>query len=116
MLCYENLAGKNDPVADALSSGVPETKNTFTNEPIKRDFARKHHEKPGKETSASANPVILQAGKGLSQCATKDCEACARGNAHGLCQGCWATAYDKPRKELLGGGIKWQDAANEIKR
>ena len=59
MLRFEHLAGKDNPVEDALSMGVPETKNTFTNEPILRDFAGKYHENPREETSASANPVIL---------------------------------------------------------
>ena len=116
MLRFEHLPGIENPVADALSRGVKETKKTFTNEPILGDFDGKHHEKPRAKTPASANPVILQNGKELAQCATNDCEAYARGNPHGLCQGCWATAYGKRREELLGGGVTWQDAANEIRR
>ena len=102
-------------MADALSRGVAETKKTFTNEPILGNFEGKHREEPRAKTAASANPVILQAGKELVQCAAKDCEAYARGNSHGLCQGCWATAYDKRRNELLGGGVSCQDATSEIR-
>ena len=116
MLRFEHLPGKDNPVADALSRGVTETKKIFTNRPILRDFEGKHHEEPRAKTPASANPVILQNGKELTQCVSKDCEAYARGNSHGLCQGCWATAYEKRKSELLGGGVSWQDAANEIKR
>ena len=65
-------------------------------------------------TTASANPVILERVKDLRECTTTDCEALARGNAHGLCQGCWATAYEKRGNELLGTGVSWQDAVNEI--
>ena len=116
LLRFEHLPGTENPVADALLRGVNETKKTFTNEPILRNFEGKHHDKPRAKTSASANPVILQKGKELARCATNDCEAFARNNSHGLCQGCWATAYDKRRSELLGGGVSWQEAANEVKR
>ena len=116
MLRFEHLPGKDNPVADALSRGVTKTKKDFTNEPILGDFDGKHNEKPRAKTPASANPVILQNGKELTQCVTKDCEAYARGNSHGLCQGCWTTAYEKRKSELLGGGVSWQDAANEIRR
>ena len=115
MLHFEHLLGKDNPVADALCRGVPGSKKEFTNKPTLQNFEGKHHEKPHAKTAASANPVILQNGKELTQCTTKDCEAYARGNSHGMCQGCWATAYDKRRSELLGGGVSWQDAANEIK-
>ena len=86
MLRFEHLPGKDNPVADAQYRGVPETKKTFTNELILRDFAGKHHEKPRAKTSASANPAILQNGKELTQCATNDCKGYARGNSQGLCQ------------------------------
>ena len=66
-------------------------------------------------TTASANPVILERVKDLRECTTTDCEALARGNAHGLCQRCRATAYEKRRNELLGTGVSWQNAVNEIK-
>ena len=115
LLRFEHLPGTENPVADALSRGVKETKKIFTNEPIPGDFDGKHHQKPRPKTPASANPAILQKGKEFAQCATNDCEAYARGNSHGQCQGCWAMAYDKRRSELLGGGVSWQSAANEIK-
>lgn len=115
MLRFEHLPGKNNPVADALSRSVTETKKVFTNEPILEGFEGKHREKPSAKTNASANLVILQKGQDPRECTTKDCEALARGNAHGLCQGCWATAYDKRRNELLGGGVSWQNAAEEIR-
>ena len=115
MLRFEHLPGRDNPVADALSRGVEETKKGFTNEPILSAFEGKHHEKPRAKTAASANPVILEKGKDLRECTTRDCEALARGNAHGLCQGCWATTYEKRRNELLGAGVSWQEAANEIK-
>ena len=78
-------------------------------------FEGKHREEPRAKTTASANPVILEKGKDLRECTTEDCEALARGNAHGLCHGCWATAYEERRNELLGAGVSWQDAAKEIK-
>ena len=114
MLRFEHLPGKDNPVADALSRGVNGSKREFTNEPILQQFEGKHHEKPRAKTDASANPVILQNGQDLRECTTQDCEAYARNNAHGLCQGCWAAAYEKRKKELLGGGVSWQEAANEI--
>ena len=119
LLRFEHLPGKENPVADALSRGVNETKKTFTNEPILKDFGGKHHEEPRAKTPASANPIILQKGnlgKELTQCITNDCEAYARDNLHGLCKGCWATAYENRESELLGGGVSWQDAANEIRK
>ena len=80
LLRFEHLPGTEIPVAEALSRGVKETKKIFTNEPILGDFEGKHHEKPRAKTPASANPAILQNGKELAQCATKVCEAYARGN------------------------------------
>ena len=115
LLRFEHLPGKDNPVADALPRSVNETKKTFTNEPILKDFEGKHHKKPHAKTTASANPVILQNGQDLHECTTQDCEAYARGNVHGLCQGCWATANEKRKKELLGSGVWWQEAANEIR-
>ena len=110
MLRFKHLPGRENPVADALSRGVTDTKKTFTNEPILA-----HYEKPRAKTTTSASPVILQNGQDLRECTTPECEAYARGNAHGLCQGCWAIAYDQRRSELLGGGVSWQNAANEIR-
>ena len=115
MLRFEHLPGKDNPVADALSRGVTETKKAFTNEPILGKIEGIHHEKPRAKTIASANPVILRNGQDLRECTTPGCEAYGRGNAHGLCQGCWATTYEKRRNELLGEGTTWQSAANEIK-
>ena len=115
LLRFEHLSGKDNPVADALSRGVVETKKVFTNEPILDAFEGKHHGQPRVKTTASANPVILRRGQDPRKCTTQDCEALARGNVHGLCQGCWATAYDKRRTELLGEGVSWQDAARKIK-
>ena len=60
MLRFEHLPGKENPVADALSPGVTETKRIFTYEPMLRQFEGEHHEKPCAKTTASANPVILQ--------------------------------------------------------
>ena len=105
LLRFEHLPGTENPVADALSRGVKETKKTFTNEPIPGDFEGKHHEKPRAKTPALANPVILENGKELAQCATNDFEAYARSNSHGLWQGYWATAFAKRMEELLGGGV-----------
>ena len=116
MLRFEHLPGKDNPVADALSRGVTETKKVFTNEPILNDFEGKHHEKPRVKTTASANPVILKPGKEICECTTPHCEAIAKNNAHQLCQGCWATAYEKRRTELLAPGIGWSDAAEEVKQ
>lgn len=110
MIRFEHPPGKENPVGDALSRGVTETKKTLTNEPIIAQY-----KKPCAKTTASANPVILRNEQDLRECTTPGCEAYARGNAHGLCQGCWATAYDKRRNELLGGGVSWQDAANNVK-
>ena len=115
MLRFEHLPGKENPVADALSRGVTETRKTFTNEPILGDFKGEHHEKPREKTIAPANPMILQNGQGLPKCTTPGCEAYARGNVRGLCQGCWAAAYEKRRAELLAPGAPWEKAANEIK-
>ena len=114
LLRFEHLPGKDNPVADALSRGVTETRKVFSNEPILDAFEGRHHEKPRAKTTALANPVILEKGKELQECTTKDCEALARGNAHRLCQGCWPTAYEKRRNELLGAGVSWEKAANEI--
>ena len=114
MLRFEHLPGRENPVADALSRGVTETKRVFTNEPMLHQFEGEHHEKPYAKTTALADPVILQKGQDLRECTTQSCEAYARGNAHGRCQGCWAVAYEKRKKELLGGGVTWQDAANEV--
>ena len=114
MLHFEHLPGKDNSVADALSQGVTETKKVFTNEPILGAFEGNHHEKPRAKTTTSANPIILQNGQDLRECTTQGCKAYARGNAHGLCHGCWATAYETRKKELLGGGVLSQDAANQI--
>ena len=103
-------------MADALSRGVIETKKVFINEPVLNEFEGKHHEVPRAKTTASANPVILRNGQEIHECTTKDCEALARGTSRGLCQGCWAMVYAKRRSELLGAGVLWQEAANEIKR
>ena len=116
MLRFEHLPGKDNPVADALSRGVKETKKPFTNEPILDNFGGEHHEKPRAKTNASANPVILRHGQDPQECTTKDCESLARGNTHGLCHGCWATAYEKKKKELLGPGTTWAKAAEEVKQ
>ena len=62
LLLFEHLPGKETTVADALSRGVTETKKTFTDEPILRNFEGKHHEEPRAKTPASANLVILQNG------------------------------------------------------
>ena len=115
LLRFEHLPGKDNPVADALSRGVTETRKVFTNEPILEAFEGDHHEKHRAKTNALANPVILQRGQDPQKCTTQDCEALARGNAHGLCQGCWATAYEKKCTELHGAGVPWQEAANKVK-
>ena len=115
-LRFKHLPGKDNPVADALSRGITETKKKFTNEPILEAFEGDHHEKPRAKTDALANPVILRRGQDPQKCTTQDCEALARGNAHGLCQGCWAKAYEKKCAELLGAGVPWQEAANEVRK
>ena len=84
-------------------------------EPMLDEFDGKHHEKPRAKTNASANPVILQNGQEISECATTDCEAPARGNKQGLCHGCWPHAYEKRRSELLAPGAPWEKAAKEIR-
>lgn len=80
--------GKDNPVVDALSRGVLETKKTFTHESTERLRAK---------TIPSANLEILREGQDLRECTTKDCEAYAQGNAHGLCQAYWPphTTNDK---------------------
>ena len=85
LLRFEHLPGTENPVAEALSRGIKETKKIFINEPILGDFEGKHHEKPRAKTPASANPAIPQNGKELAQCATNDCEAYALRNSDGLC-------------------------------
>ena len=72
MLRFKHLPGKENPVVDALSPGVTDTKKTFTNEPILA-----HYEKPRAKTTASASPVILQNGLDLRECTTPECEAYA---------------------------------------
>lgn len=62
MLRFEHLPGKDNPVADAHSRGVAETKKVFSNESILKAFEGKHHEKPREKTTASANPIVLQPG------------------------------------------------------
>ena len=108
-------ARKDNPVADALSRGTTETKKTFTHEPILDYFNGKNHEKPRAKTNALANPVILQKGQDTRKCTTTDCEALSRGNIKGLCQGCWATAYEKRRNVLLAPGAPWEKAAEEVR-
>ena len=115
MLRFEHLPGKDNPVADALSRGVAETKRVFTNEPILDAFEGKHKEEPRVKTNASANPVILRKGQETRECTTANCEALARGSQQGLCQGCWAQAYEKRRAELLAPGAPWEKAANKVK-
>ena len=111
LLRFEHLPGNENPVADALSRGVATTKKAFTNEPV-----LSHFEKPCVKTMASANPVILEPGKEIRECTTPHCEALARNNSHQLCQGCWATAYEKRRSELLAPGIGWSEAAEEVRQ
>ena len=77
MLRFEHLPRKDNPIADALSRRVMETKWKFSDEPTLDDFDGKHHEKPRAKTTASANPVILQKGQETHECTTKDCEALA---------------------------------------